>query len=267
MTNVTSASTTVWLAERWAAFRQLGGGHGMRVALDGLALIIEAIVLMTSLELNAAPPPEPAPDDAPTTAPEPEPEFEPELIAPQIEPEAEHFPPEREANPERARKTGLGAMIAGAAIGSFAVPAVIVSSMLTADFPNAATGGILGVSAIVMVTGAAVLVSGVDRYKYSPCGSRGSKRKKNGVGMMISGTALTSLGASTLIVGGVGAPWNSPFAGALLGVGGASAASGIALLVTGAVRRQNHPCLACTRLSPLVSFDARGGHAGIVLRF
>jgi hypothetical protein len=71
MAKVTSTSMTAWLAERWAAFRQLGRGHGLRVALDGLALIIEAVVLMISLELHAASPPEPAPDDAPTTAPEP----------------------------------------------------------------------------------------------------------------------------------------------------------------------------------------------------
>jgi hypothetical protein len=74
MAKVTKTSTTAWLAGRWTAFSHLCRGQGLRVALDGLALIIEAVVLMISLELHAAPPPEPAPDDPPTTAPEPEPE-------------------------------------------------------------------------------------------------------------------------------------------------------------------------------------------------
>jgi hypothetical protein len=67
----TSASTTAW--------RALGRSHGLRAAFDALALILDAVVLIVSLESQAAPPTEPPPDDVPMTAPELEPEFEPLL--------------------------------------------------------------------------------------------------------------------------------------------------------------------------------------------
>jgi hypothetical protein len=215
-----------------------------------ILVAIVAVVLVIPVESRAAPSPEPKSESVPP------PEATPK------KPPPNHA---RKTKPERAKKTGFGMIVAGTAMASFSVPAVIVTSLLVAEVPNEVTGGMLGTSALVLVGGAALITTGADRYTYSHCPA--PKSGKTGFGMIVSGTALTSLGTFSVILGGLTEPWSSPLAGPLLGIGGLSAASGIALIVTGAVRRKHRPCWACTRLSPLVSFDPRGGRVGIVLRF
>jgi hypothetical protein len=227
---------------------------------SGVLVMVAAAVLVIPLELRATPPYDLPPDDVPTSAPAGT-EPDPESIASQAK---------RTPKPERVKKTGFGRIIAGTVITSFGMPFLIVSSMLLADFPNVATGGIFGFNAMVMVSGVALIGTGAESYKYSPCRPPKAKQERTGVGMIISGTALTSLGASSLILGGVGVQWSSgpALVGTFLGVGATSAVSGVALLVTGAVRRKHHhPCFACTRLSPVVSFDPQIKRVGIMLRF